>query len=46
VKHLEAKDVEAPERSHNLMVFGDIDVRRHARKLVNHLGVDFEPTDS
>jgi hypothetical protein len=28
---------------HNLMVFGDIDSRRHVRKLANHFGVDFEP---
>ena len=29
-------------KGHNLMVFGDIDVRRHTRKLANHFGVDFE----
>jgi hypothetical protein len=28
---------------HNLMIFGDIDSRRHARKLANHFGADFEP---
>ena len=28
---------------HNLMVFGDIDSRRHVRKLANHFGADFEP---
>lgn len=28
---------------HNLMIFGDIDSRRHVRKLANHFGVDFEP---
>lgn len=28
---------------HNLMIFGDIDSRRHARKVANHFGADFEP---
>jgi hypothetical protein len=28
---------------HNLMIFGDIDSRRHVRKLANAFGVDFEP---
>lgn len=28
---------------HNLMVFADIDARRHVRKIANHFGVDFEP---
>jgi hypothetical protein len=28
------------------MVFADIDSRRHTRKLVNELGIDFEETGS
>lgn len=28
---------------HNLMVFADIDARRHVRKIANNFGVDFEP---
>jgi hypothetical protein len=27
---------------HNLMVFADIDARRHVRKLANNFGIDFE----
>ena len=27
---------------HNLMVFADLDARRHVRKLANNFGVDFE----
>ena len=27
---------------HNLLVFGDNESKRHIRKLVNHLGIDFE----
>ena len=29
-------------QGHNLMIFGDIDSRRHTRKLANQFGVDFE----
>ena len=29
-------------QGHNLMIFGDIDARRHTRKLANQFGVDFE----
>ena len=46
VEFLESKDPEYEDRSHNLMVFGDIDARKHVRKLVNRLGVDFEATVS
>ena len=31
------------ESDHNLLVFSDTESRRHARKLANNLGVDFEP---
>lgn len=37
------KDFLSDEAKHNLLVFGDTESRRHARKLANVLGVDFEP---
>ena len=46
VEFFESKDPEFEDRSHNLMVYGDIDGRKHVRKLVNRLGVDFESTVS
>jgi len=30
------------QSSHNLLVFGDTESRRHVRKVVNALGIDFE----
>jgi hypothetical protein len=46
VDFLQSKDSAHPNISHNLMVFGDIDARKHSRKLANALGVDFEATVS
>lgn len=37
------KDFLSDEARHNLLVFADTESRRHARKLANNLGVDFEP---
>lgn len=37
------KDFLSDEADHNLLVFADTESRRHARKLANNLGVDFEP---
>jgi len=30
-------------KGHNMMVFGDIDARRHIRGLALHFGIDYEP---
>ena len=37
------KDFLSDEADHNLLMFADTESRRHARKLANNLGVDFEP---
>ena len=37
------KEFLSDEARHNLLVFADTESRRHARKLANILGVDFEP---
>ena len=37
------KEFLSDEADHNLLVFADTESRRHARKLANNLGVDFEP---
>jgi hypothetical protein len=29
-------------KGHNLMLFGDLDARRHTRKIATNFGVDFE----
>jgi hypothetical protein len=46
IEFLKSKDAANPETTHNLMIFGDIDARKHARKLANEIGVDFEETGS
>lgn len=35
VNHLKAHDPDTESRAHNLMLFGDIDARKHIRKLAN-----------
>jgi len=35
VNHLKANDPDTEGKAHNLMVFGDIDARKHIRKLAN-----------
>ena len=37
------KEFLSDEADHNLLVFADTESRRHARKLANNLGIDFEP---
>jgi len=46
IEFLQSKDANNPDVTHNLMVFADVDARRHTRKVVNELGIDFEDTGS